>query len=355
MLQIQNDVDLSPFNTFNVRAFAKSFAVIHDIEDLRQLSLDQPFLVIGEGANVLFTKDFDGLIIKNEINKELISLNTNKEILFEVSSGVNWHQFVMNSVSRNLSGVENLAYIPGTVGAAPVQNIAAYGQTAGEAIYFVKGWNLNSKSLEVIQSQNCNFYYRDSIFKHELKNKFIISSVVFKLSKIPKHDTNYHGRAPYESLAGELAKFSKPPYSSKAVAEAVTRIRQIKLPDWHKAGTAGSFFKNPFVSNVKFLQLQKQMPDLQVYPVDQMLYPNPNDPVFKMSNMVKIPAGRLLDELRWKGKRIGNVGTFEKHALVIVNQGGATGQEILDFSQMMKEDVKKNFEIELESEVNVIT
>lgn len=354
MVQIQRDVDLTPFNTFKVSAKAATFAVIKSIEDLKELPLTEKFLIIGEGANILFTKDFDGLVIKNEINKEVISLNSDREILIEVSSGANWHQFVMETVNNNFSGIENLAYIPGTVGAAPVQNIAAYGQTVGESIFFVKGWNLVSNSFEVVRAQDCNFYYRDSIFKHELKDKFIISSVTFSLSQATHFDLQYHGRASYESLAGELAKFAKAPFTPKDVAEAVTRIRKIKLPDWQTLGTAGSFFKNPFVKKTQFEELKKRMTDLQPYPIDHMLYPNPDDPVFEMSEMVKIPAGRLLDELGWKAKRIGNVGTFEKHALVVVNYGGATGTEILEFTQMMQEDVRKNFGIELESEVNII-
>ncbi len=245
--------------------------------------------------------------------------------------------------------------IPGTVGGAVTQNIAAYGQTFSEVVEKVKGIFLSDLgTLSVLSSSDCCFYYRDSIFKHDLKSKFIVTSVIVKLSKTPRYDLNYHGRAAYESLAGELAKFSQPPFSPKDVAQAVIRLRQFKMPDWHVMGTAGSFFKNPFVSKEKFAELLKSLPDLQAYPVDHMLYPNPDDPVFKMADQVKIPAGRLLDELGWKGKRIGNVGTFEKHALVVVNYGGATGQEILEFTQKMQEDVKKNFGIELEPEVNIL-
>lgn len=341
-------MDLKPFNTFGVSVQAPNFSIISKQSEIPSLSPQTLFL--GEGANVLFTHDFAGSVAKNELKGRKVVSSDEQSVIVEVASGENWHNLVMWSVEQGLSGIENLALIPGTVGGAVVGNIAAYGQTFGEACEFVKGFNLsNLRDLRTLSRSECRFYYRDSIFKHELKDKFFVSSVVIKLSKQAKFDTNYHSR--YESLKSELPE---PPYSPKQIAEAVIRLRNKKLPDWHKLATAGSFFKNPFVSKEKFADLQKQMPDLQAYPIDHMLYPNPDDPVFKMADKVKIPAGRLLDELGWRGKRIGNVGTFEKHALVVVNYGGATGQEILEFTKMMQEDVKKNFEIELEPEVIII-
>lgn len=357
MLQIQHDVDLSELNTLKVSAKAKNFVVIKSTDDLEILLKEndwENYFILGAGANILFIKDVDKTVLKIEISGKKIVQEFPNSVKIEINSGEDWPDFVMWAVGKGLSGVENLALIPGTVGAASVGNVAAYGQNFADVVEKVTGFNLENQKFESFLKDQCQFYYRDSIFKHDLRDKFIITSVLINLSKNPVFDTKYHGRATYESLAGELEKSSTPPYSPKDIAEAVIRIRKVKLPDWRMVGTAGSFFKNPFVSKAKFSELAKMIPDLQPYPVNAMLYPNPDDPIFKKADQVKIPAGRLLDELGWKGKRIGHVGTFEKHALVVVNYGGATGQEILEFTQKMQEDVKKNFEIELEPEVNII-
>lgn len=327
-------MDLKPFNTFGVSVQATNFSIVRAISEIPK---NDDMLVLGEGANILFTKDVTRPVVKNELK----GIQQIDETTFEVASGENWHDFVMWSVERGLSGIENLALIPGTVGAAAVGNIAAYGQNFGESVVSVQFSN-----GEVRNTGECGFTYRSS----NLKNSFV-TSVTVKLSKEERFDTNYYGSKPYESLKSELGE---PPYTPKMIAEAVIRLRTKKLPDWHKIGTAGSFFKNPFVSKERFEELKKAIPDLQPYPVDKMLYPNPNDPVFENSNMVKIPAGKLLEKLGWLGKRIGSVGTFEKHALIIVNYGEATGMEILEFSQKMQEDVRNNFGIDLEPEVKIL-
>ncbi len=338
-------MDLLPYNTFKVAVNAADFVVVASDQDVPM----EPGFVLGEGANILFTHDVVGLVIKNETKGRKVLGQDTKFITVELGAGENWHEFVMWSVENNYSGIENLAFIPGTVGAAPVQNLAAYGQNVGEVIESVYGFNYETKEWQKLNYSDCKLFYRDSIFKHELKNKFFITSVAFKLFKTAHFDVNYHSR--YESLKSELGE---PPYTPKQIAEAVIRIRQKKLPDWKTIGTAGSFFANPFVSKTKFDQLAKSVKELQAYPVNKMLYPNPDDPVFEMDDQVKIPAGRLLDELGWRGKRIGNVGTFDKHALVVVNFGGATGQEILDFTNLMQADIKKHFDIDLIPEVNII-
>ncbi len=327
-------MDLKSFNTFGVSVQAPNFSIIHEVSEIPK---NDDILVLGEGANILFTKDVNRPVVKNELKgRKLIDDTT-----IEVASGENWHEFVMWTVNQGLSGIENLALIPGTVGAAAVGNIAAYGQNFGDVVQSV-----TTLSGKAIMHDDCGFSYRNSA----LKNEFI-TSVTIKLSKEGKFDTNYYGSKPYESLKGELGE---PPYTPKDIAEAVVRLRTKKLPDWHKIGTAGSFFKNPFVTKQRFEELRLEIPELQPYPVDKMLYPNPNDPVFEKSNLVKIPAGKLLEKLGWLGKRIGNVGTFEKHALIIVNFGGASGMEILEFSQKMQEDIKKNFDLDLEAEVKII-
>lgn len=326
-------MDLKPFNTFGVSVQATNFSIVRTESEIPKTD---DVLILGEGANVLFTKDIDRPVVKNEL-KGIKKIN---ETTFEVASGENWHDLVMWSVEQGLSGIENLALIPGTVGAAAVGNIAAYGQNFGDVVLSV------TTNKGMFSHDECNFTYRNSSLKD-----YFVTSVTVELSKIAKFDTNYYGSRPYESLKNELGEG---PYTPKMIADAVVRLRTKKLPDWHKILTAGSFFKNPFVSKAKFEELKKEVPELQPYPVDKMLYPNPNDRVFEKSDLVKIPAGRLLDELGWRGKRIGNVGTFEKHALVVVNYGGATGLEILEFSEKMKEDIKKNFDIQLEPEVIIL-
>lgn len=293
MAKIQTNIDLSPFNTFKVSARAKAFVEINDVKDIPK----EQGLVLGKGANILFTKDYEGLVIKNNLlgKKEI------GEGIFEVASGESWIDFVNFSVDSGWSGIEKLALIPGTIGGALVGNIGAYGQTFENIFVSAKS------GKEIFSKEQCQFGYRESVFKHELKNCFI-ESVTIKLCRNP---------------------------NSKKIAEETIALRKEKLPDWTKFGTAGSFFKNPFVSQEKLVDLLKYKPDLHHF-----------------SN--KIPAGYLLEKLGWKGKRIGNVGTYEKHALIIINYGEASGQEILEFSQDMQADVKSAYGIELEPEVNII-
>ncbi len=339
-------MDLAPYNTFKVSVQAPNFRVVAKESDLPR----EPFLALGEGANILLTKDVNRLVVKNELLGQKVTKEEDDFVEIEMGSGENWHQFVMWAVENNLSGIENLALIPGTVGAAPVQNLAAYGQNVGEAIVSVSGINLETRESQTLSYADCNLYYRDSIFKHALKDKFFITKVTFKLFKTAHYDTGYYSL--YESLKDELP--ASAPYTPKQIAQAVINMRMKKLPDWHKIGTAGSFFKNPFVRAEKYAAMQKEDPKLQAYPVNKMLYPNPGDPVFKLSGMVKIPAGRLLDQLGWRGKKIGRVGTFDRHALVVVNLGGATGAEILEFTAKMQAGIKSHFDIDLESEVNIL-
>lgn len=345
--------DLFPSNTLQVHAQAKQVVQLNTLTDISQLNLSQPLLFLGQGANVLFIHDFPGTVAKVNLKGKKVVSETADTVTLEVAAGEDWHELVMWTVNQGWSGMENMALIPGTVGAAAVGNIAAYGQSFGEIVVSVSGMDSNH-NVQMLAYADCNFYYRNSIFKNELRNKFFVTSATLKLSKGAQHDLNYHGRYAYESLKTELNKIAQPPYTPLQVAQAVINQRRIKMPDWTKIGTAGSFFKNPFVSKQKYQELQKEVGELQAYPINKMLYPNPDDPVFQMADMVKIPVGRLLDELGWRGKKIGRVGTFDKHALVIINLGGATGQEIYDFAEKMKSDIKSHFDIDLEYEVQII-
>jgi UDP-N-acetylmuramate dehydrogenase len=245
-----------------------------------------------------------------------------------------------------------LSYIPGSVGAGVFQNIAAYGQNFDETFLSLEAINLKTGKLKTFKKDECKFGYRESIFKKSLHNKYIITSVKLKLSVNGKIDTSYHSR--YGSLLDELSKFAKPPYTGADIAKAVTNIRKFKMPDWKKTGTAGSFFLNPVVSKKKLSELQRIVPDVQYYPIDELTYPAPDDPKFNYSDHVKVAAGWLLEELGWKGKRIGNIGTSPNQAMVLLNYGGATAAEIVDFAKRMQDDFEEKYKIKLEPEVNII-
>ncbi|MDP1743547.1 MAG: UDP-N-acetylmuramate dehydrogenase [Candidatus Amesbacteria bacterium] len=333
-------VNLTSFNTLRVPAKANNLLELNNVSQLKNIS--EPFMFLGLGANVLFVHDFPGTIIQVNLKGRKVISQDDDEVIIEVAAGENWHELVMWTVENNWSGMENMALIPGTVGAAVVGNIAAYGQNQGDLVQSVEVYDLQKNTSEIFTHDQCKFVYRNSDLK-----KYLITKVIYKLSKTAQFSTSYHSR--YESLEKELSKFAKPPYTIQDVAQAVINTRMIKMPDWTKIGTAGSFFKNPFVTREKYSMLSAQVKELQAYPTEKMLYPTEVD-----SDLVKIPAGRLLDELGWRNKTIGRVSTFEKHALVIINLGGATGQEIFDYTQAMREDIRKNFEIELEYEVRII-
>lgn len=335
-------VDLTHLNTLRVPAKAEDLRVIREIGEIREIGKDEPHLFLGHGANILFVHDFPGTVYKIDLTGMKVINETDETVTIEAMAGQDWHELVMWTVKNNWSGLENMAYIPGTVGAAATGNIAAYGQNQGDLVKSVEIYDLQTGKTEILPHNQCRFVYRNSDLK-----KYLVTKVVYELSKTAQFSTDYHSR--YESLKDELIKFSTPPYRIQDVAQAVINIRKIKMPDWTQVGTAGSFFKNPFVTSEKYSMLSAQIKELQAYPTEKMLYPDKVE-----ADLVKIPAGRLLDELGWKNKKIGNVSTFGKHALVIINLGGATGQEIYDYAEKMREDIKKNFDIVLEYEVRII-
>lgn len=299
-------IDLTSLNTLQVPAKAKGLMLLKSLKDLEKLRVDEKYMFLGEGANVLFTKDFPGTIVKIDLKGKKIISENDDEVIVEIAAGENWHDFVTWTVEHNWSGIENLALIPGTVGAAAVGNIGAYRQEVRNTIVKV----ITDKG-ELDNSQ-CQFEYRESFFKHH--TEYLITTVQFKLKK---------NSTPKEAY------------------EEIIKIRTQKLPDWTKIGTAGSFFKNPIITNAQCSMLNAQIKDLQTYPTENL-------------DMIKIPAGKLLDELGWKGKKIGRVSTHDKSALVIINLGGATGQEIFDYSEKMRADILKNFDIDLEYEVIIV-
>ena len=357
MINIERNYSLKPHNTLHLDVKAKLFAKVQTANDLTKLfneiSLSsQRCFVLGQGANTLFSKNYNGLIIKVMLKGKKVVREDRDSILLEVGGGEDWSQLVEELVGHNWGGVENLALIPGTVGAAPIQNIAAYGQSFADVFDSLQAVDLDSGRIVTMGKDDCRFGYRDSAFKHALKDKFIVAKVRLKLSKKAELDTSYYSR--FESIRDELPRFAQAPYSLADVYKAVVRIRTRKLPNIQKVGSAGSFFKNPVVTKRKLRQLQKTVPKVQFYPVDQLTYPKPDDPAFDYQNHVKVAAGWLLEEIGWKGKRIGNCGTWSNHALIVVTYDDATPSELLEFVERMKIDFHEHYGIWLENEVSVV-
>lgn len=340
-------MDLTPYNTFRVKAEAARFQLVKTESELATLPKDLPILPLGLGANILFVHDFPGIVVKNALSGREVINEDDETVTIKVASGENWPDLVVWACDNGWSGIENMAFIPGTVGAAATGNIAAYGGNFEDIFDRASFWDFAEGIIKEFSKAEMEFGYRESIFSKRLKNQAFVTSVTLRLSKSAHYDTSYHSR--YESLARTLDKQGPGPYSPKQIAQAVTELRLEKLPDWRKIGTVGSFFKNPLVKKDKAEDLQKEITELQTYPAEKLQYPEITEGEF-----VKIPAGRLLDELGWRGKKIGNVGTWEKHALTVVNYGRATGQEILDFTNQMKADVKSHFDIDFVPEVNII-
>lgn len=329
--------DLFPYNTLRVHAKAARFIELNTPRDLPK---DEPLLFLGAGANILFTKDFPGTVAKINFSGIKVVKETDTDVLVEAAAGQNWHDLVTWSVDHNLWGLQNMAYIPGTVGGAAIGNIAAYGGNQEDVLVSIQ------TSSQTFQKSDCQFSYRHSYFKNH--PEYLVTSVIYRLSKQSHPDTSYHDR--YTSLAAELAKIATPPYSVKDISQAVINIRKSKLPNMDQVGTAGSFFKNPLVPKEKFQHLASSIQNLQWYPPEKLLYHDET----QIPDTVKIPAGRLLDELGWKGKTVGRVSTSPNQALYVINLGGATGAEIFEYAELMRADIKKHFDIDLSYEVQII-
>ena len=335
---VKSDFPLKDFNTFNISAKAKYFFEFSDELSLIQILKNKKYkkeklLILGGGSNLLFSRDYDGIILKNSISGVKIISEDQNNLIVEVGAGENWHDFVLWSVEKNLSGIENLALIPGLVGASPIQNIGAYGMEVKDTIIQVTYVDIKTGIIKTLKNNKCNFSYRNSIFKKELKNKIAITRVTFKLSKKDLNITKYG------DIKSELESLQKPP-SCKSICQAVINIRTRKLPDPDKLGNSGSFFKNPIISNEKFHKLQKKFPEIVAYK--------------ETSNKMKVAAGWLIDKAGWRGYRKNNVGVYKNQALVLINHGGATGQEIINLSKDIQESIFKKFQIEIFPEVNII-
>lgn len=336
---VQKNVQLKPFNTFGIEATAKYFVEISSIKQLQEILQNPDYqsterLILGGGSNMLLTKDFDGLVIKIAIKGFEIIQENEDNIWIKAGAGVVWHDLVMHCVNKNYAGMENLSLIPGTVGAAPMQNIGAYGIEIKEVFEALEALEIATGEIKVFDKVTCNFGYRESIFKHEAKGKYVILNVTFKLNKKP----NFH--IEYGAIKDTLVEMGISEMSIKAISDAVIHIRQSKLPNPAEIGNAGSFFKNPEIPNAQFETLKAQFPTIPSYPVSE--------------TTTKVPAGWLIEQAGWKGQRFGNVGVHAKQALVLVNYGGGKGEEIKDLSQKIQASVKGKFGIQLSVEVNFI-
>lgn len=336
MNKISENISLRPYNTFGIDARAKYFAAFKDLDELVAFSasdLELPTFILGGGSNILFTKDFDGLVLKNEISGiEKIS-EDDEYVYVKAGAGENWHRFVLYCIDRNWSGLENLSLIPGNVGASPMQNIGAYGVELKDFFYSLEAFHLEEKKIFSFSRNDCEFGYRNSVFKERYKDQFIITSVTFQLRKTPVFNTSYG------AIREELEKMGVKELSVQAISQAVINIRSSKLPDPKEIGNAGSFFKNPEVSLDKCQELQSEFPAIIAYP---------------SGSKMKLAAGWLIEQCGWKGQRRGDAGCHEKQALVLVNYGNAKGQEILDLSDEILRSVNKKFGLILEREVNVL-
>ncbi len=338
-MEILNNISLKPFNSFGINVNAKHFVEFNSTDEVSEVltHVQQnkiPFLIIGEGSNILFTKDFDGMILKNNL-KSIELLKEDKNYYYiKSAAGEVWHNLVLYCIKNNYSGIENLSLIPGSVGAAPLQNIGAYGVELKDVFFELEALHIQSNKIKIFSLNDCAFDYRESIFKTKLKNQYIILNVTIKLNKQPKYNIAYG------AIKEELEKLNCSTLNAKIISQAVINIRSSKLPNPKEIGNAGSFFKNPIATEEICNQLKKEFPIIPIYSTK--------------NNLFKVAAGWLIEQCGWKGFRKDDYGCHDKQALVLVNYGNAKGKEIFDLSTAIKESVLKKFGIDLEREVNIV-
>jgi UDP-N-acetylmuramate dehydrogenase len=338
MMTIQKNISLRPYNTFGIDVTAAQFATIDTMEQLQQVILyanahKLPLHIIGGGSNILLTKPIEGILVKNALKGISTVEEQHDTLTVKVAAGENWHAFVLHCITNNWCGVENLSLIPGCVGAAPMQNIGAYGVEVKDLITAVEAVALHNGQVTTFNNEQCKFGYRESIFKHEAKGKYIITAVTFKLSKTPNYKTSYG------AIQTELDKMGVTNLSISAISQAVINIRTSKLPNPAEIGNAGSFFKNPSISVEKYQELKQTFPKIVGYT--------------NADGTIKLAAGWLIEECGLKGVRVGNTGCHTQQALVLVNYGNATGKEIFAYSQHVINEVYQKFNVGLEREVNI--
>ena len=335
-MEIKKNTSLKSFNTFGIDVMATSFVEVQSIEEVKSVLSNnkQPLLILGGGSNLLFTTDFEGLVIKNNLKGITVVEENDSEIYLRIGAGEVWHEFVLYSIENGYAGIENLSLIPGNVGASPMQNIGAYGVEVKDVITEVEALHLKDYSLNTFSNEACEFGYRSSVFKTSEKGNYFITAVMFKLNKQAKVNTSYG------AIDSELKRLEIENPTIKDVSRAVINIRSSKLPDPKKIGNSGSFFKNPVISEAQKNKILINYPDA----------PNYSQP----NGDFKMAAGWLIEKCGWKGKRIDNYGVHDLQALVLVNYGGAKGSEIYSLSEQIIESVNSKFGIILEREVNIL-
>jgi UDP-N-acetylmuramate dehydrogenase len=337
-MEIQHDFSLKNYNTFGIEAKAKQFIAVHSIEELNTVlakNKNEKKFILGGGSNMLLTQDIDALVIHIDLKGKKIIQENEDSVWIECQAGENWHEFVLWTIDQNFGGLENMSLIPGNVGTTPVQNIGAYGAEMKDSFISCEAIQIANQENKTFLKEECQFGYRESIFKNQVKDQFIITSVVFKLTK-RNHKTN----TSYGDILAELTQNNITTPTIKDVSNAVIAIRKSKLPDPKELGNSGSFFKNPIVSKKEFEKIHLNFPQMKFYDISE--------------TEVKVPAGWLIEQAGFKGKRFGDAGIHKNQALVLVNYGNATGQEILAISKKIQQTIFETYGIQIEAEVNVI-
>ena len=337
-MQIHTNFSLKNYNTFGIEAKAKEFVSVHSSDELIEILQQRPAskkFILGGGSNMLLTQDVDALVIHLDLKGKKIIDENDDFVWVESQAGENWHEFVLWTIDQNFGGLENLSLIPGNVGTTPIQNIGAYGVEIKDTFVLCEAIHIETQELLVFTNEKCKFGYRESIFKNEIKDEFVITSVVFKLTK-----RNHKLNTSYGAIEAELEKQHIKNPSLKDVSNAVIAIRQSKLPDPKELGNSGSFFKNPVILKSDFEKIQQKFPEIPHYVVTE--------------TEVKVPAGWLIEQAGFKGKRFGDAGIHKNQALVLVNYGNATGQEILEVSKNIQKTILDTYGIAIEAEVNII-
>ena len=337
-MQIQTNFSLKNYNTFGIEAKAKQFVAVHNVAELRSIlknHFSEKKFILGGGSNMLLTQDIDALVIHIDLKGKKIIKEDDEFVWVESQAGENWHEFVLWTIDQNFGGLENMSLIPGNVGTTPVQNIGAYGAEIKDTFVSCDAMNIATQEMKTFTKDECKFGYRESVFKQEAKDKYIITSVVFKLKK-----HNHIINIDYGDIKAELAKNNITNPTIKDVSNAVIAIRNTKLPNPKELGNSGSFFKNPVISKELFEKVQAKFPEVRHFEV------SPTE--------VKVPAGWLIENAGLKGYRNGDAGVHKNQALVLVNYGNATGQDILNLSKYVQKTVFDKYGIAIEAEVNVI-
>lgn len=338
-MKVIENVSLRPYNTFSIDASARYFTSFHSQEALLSVLATPEWasarkLVLGGGSNILFTQDFDGLVMKNEIKGIEIIREDEEFVYVKAGAGENWHQFVMYCILHNLAGLENLSLIPGNVGASPMQNIGAYGVEIKDVFHELEAFHLHDHALVKFNNEACAFGYRESVFKRQYKDQFVILNVTYRLSKAPHLNTSYG------AIEQELERLGVTDPSIRDVSNAVINIRSSKLPNPAEIGNAGSFFKNPEITAAQYEKLKAAFPNIVAYLLPHDHY--------------KLAAGWLIEQCGWKGFRDGDAGVHARQALVLVNYGHAKGAQIVELSQKVVDSVMEKFGVTLEREVNIV-